>query len=392
MFLAKTLSFYKRRDIQEELIKQAKDKEIAFRFGDFFGKRPDILAYPADVLELAKQKLTSLHCSEELWTNPLQISVKLKKDDINALRKGWDLILDIDCKLFEYSKITAFYAVKALRAEGVTSISIKFSGNKGFHIGVPFEAFPEKIGEDIVKDLFPEAPRRIAAYITDKIKNNVAKAIFKIEKNDFSRIMKRTGFSAKEITRYEKNEFGDNIPMLNIDPFLEIDTLLISSRHLYRMPYSFHEKSELISIPINPDKILSFKKQEAKPENVKIQYSFLDRNIDGSDAERLLRNAFDHNPQMIIEAKEEERKRREKTNKHFELPEKAIGEEYFPPCILKLLKGIEDGRKRTVFILINFLASCGWDYDMIEDKLREWNEKNHEPLREQCVILRTVGE
>ena len=70
MFLAKTLSFYKRKDIQEEIVKQAKDKEIAFRFGEVFGKRPETLSYPDDVLELAKQRATSFHCSEELWSNP----------------------------------------------------------------------------------------------------------------------------------------------------------------------------------------------------------------------------------------------------------------------------------------------------------------------------------
>ena len=41
---------------------------------------------------------------------------------------------------------------------------------------------------------------------------------------------------------------------LDVEKFLEIDTVLISSRHLYRMPYSLHEKSGLVSLPINPGK------------------------------------------------------------------------------------------------------------------------------------------
>ena len=50
-----TLSYYKRQDIREAIVCAAKDKEIAIRFGeDGFGKRPDALFYPDDVLEAAK--------------------------------------------------------------------------------------------------------------------------------------------------------------------------------------------------------------------------------------------------------------------------------------------------------------------------------------------------
>jgi len=48
-----TLSYYKRRDIQEEIIKAAKNREIAVRFDDKFGSRPDVLNNPNDILELA---------------------------------------------------------------------------------------------------------------------------------------------------------------------------------------------------------------------------------------------------------------------------------------------------------------------------------------------------
>ena len=45
------LKHYKRRDIQEAMIKHAENKEIGMRYGDGFGKRPDILHYPQDILE-----------------------------------------------------------------------------------------------------------------------------------------------------------------------------------------------------------------------------------------------------------------------------------------------------------------------------------------------------
>ena len=392
MFLAKTLSFYKRNDIQEEIVKQAKDKEVAFCFGDRFGKRPEILAYPRDVLELAKQKITSFHCSEELWNNPLQLRTNMRKQEQDALRKGWDLVLDIDCKLFPYSKLAAYYAIKALKENKVKSITAKFSGNKGFHIAVPFQSFPEKIAGVPVQDMFPEAPKRIALYITDLIKDKLARAIMKVEKHDFSRIIKRTGLSAQEITRYEKDQYNEKIPKLNIEPFLEIDTLLMSSRHLYRMPYSFHEKSKLVSVPVEINNILKFKKHDAEPENIKVEHPFLERTGNKEDASLLLRNALDYTSGMYLHPEGEEGFKSKQAlksyaqQKNYSLPEKAIGEENFPPCIKRILQGLEDGRKRACFILINFLAGCGWDYDMIEQRIRKWNPQNQEPLREQYFM------
>ena len=91
-----TLSHYKRKDIQEEIIKAAENKEIAIRYDDKFGSRPDVLNNPNDILELAKQKATSFHASEELWSNALQLNPNMKKHEIGDLRTGWDLVLDID--------------------------------------------------------------------------------------------------------------------------------------------------------------------------------------------------------------------------------------------------------------------------------------------------------
>ena len=203
-----TLSYYKRKDIQEEMIIAAKNREVAIRFNDYFGQRPDVLNNPADILELAKQKATSFHISEELWKNTLQLNPNMKRHETEELRIGWDLVLDIDCGIFEYSRISADLIIKALKFHNVKSASCKFSGNKGFHIGVPFESFPETIKEEKTSSLFPEAARRIAWYIKEMIKNNVSKEILKFENGNFENIIKKTGKNAKEITRYEINEFA----------------------------------------------------------------------------------------------------------------------------------------------------------------------------------------
>jgi len=366
-----SLSHYKRNDVREEIIANSRDREVAVKFNDNFGKRPDVLRHRNDVLELAKQGATSFHASEELWRNPLQLDPSLKRHELDRLRIGWDLVLDIDCGIFDYSRIAADLVVNALKFHNIKSVSCKFSGNKGFHIGVPFEAFPEKIGNEETKNLFPEAARKIALYIREMIKKELGSRIMGLEKNNFNAIIEKTGKRASEISYYE-----GNVRALNAEPFLNIDTLLISSRHLYRMPYSLHEKSGLASVPVNPEKILLFRKELAAPSNVSIsRHRFLDRtNAQSGEAKQLLTEALDFGiKQADIKLKEE---------REFESPENALPEEFFPPCIKLILNGMEDGRKRALFILINFLTSVGWDYEIIEKRLKEWNSKNKEPLRD----------
>ena len=370
-----SLSYYKRKDVQEEIIANSQDREVAAKFNENFGKRPDVLRHPNDILELAKQGATSFHASEELWRNALQLDPSLRKHELDNLRIGWDLVLDIDCGVFDYSKVAADLIIKALKFHNVESISCKFSGNKGFHIGVPFEAFPEKIRNEETKKLFPDAPRKIALYIKEMIKKPLGEKIMEFEKNDFNSIIEKTQKKAEEIIYY-----NNNVRTLNAEPFLNIDTLLISSRHLYRMPYSLHEKSGLVSMPFNPEKVLIFRKEFAIPKNVRIsKHRFLDKaNVESDEAKQLLMEALDFSVKYETI--------RLKSEKEFEAPEKALPEELFPPCIKLILNGLEDGRKRALFILINYFTSIGWDYDKIEKTLREWNKKNKEPLREVYLL------
>jgi DNA primase catalytic subunit len=377
MFISKTLSFYKREDVREEMVRQAADKEVAVLFGDIFGKRPEMLSYPNDVLEFAKQKATSFHCSEELWHNPANLTPTMSKKELDETRKGWDLVIDVDCHFFDYSKIAAHYIIKALRYHGINGVTVKFSGNKGFHIAVPFESFPEKVQNIQTKDLFPDAPRRIAAYIKHLITEPIKEEILKREGNDIGNIAEKIGISPDKI----KIKGADGKLSLNAEPFIEMDTLLISSRHLYRMPYSFHEKSELVSVPIDPDKILEFEKEQAKPENVVVKHKFLDRSVKRGEASKLLVQAFDFMPANVESKRDYDAK-----GKKYDLPEEAIPQSFFPPCIQLGLQGLEDGRKRFLFTLINFLSSVGWSHDKIEEMVYDWNKKNPEPLREVYLV------
>ena len=75
----------------------------------------------------------------------------------------------------------------------------------------------------------------------------------------------------------------------------------------------------------------------------------------------------------------------EKADRDFERPEEAIPEKYFPPTIKNILEGLEDGRKRGLFVLINFYRTVGYSWNEIESKIWQWNERNKEALKESYV-------
>ncbi len=363
------LEFYSREDVQTAIAREAKDKEVGMKY-DYgtkygYGKRPDVINNPADVLELAKNGATSFHFSEEIWKDPLQLNLDLKQKEMEELRKGWDLIIDIDTPFFEYSKVASFLIVEALKHHGIKSIMCKFSGNHGFHIGVPFEAFPKRTREHEVRTWFPEGARRIAMYLKEMIREHLITGL--LEKGGIEEIAKNVGKEVKELIKEKQ-----------FDPFevVDVDTILISSRHLCRMPYCYNEKSGLISVVIKPEDIKGFSRVDAKPENVRNILKFFDReNVVPNEAENLFVQAIDYKPEI----KEDETTKKEIA---YEELQEAIPEELFPPCIVYILKGMDDGKKRAVFILINFLASVGWGWDQIEARLIAWNKCNKEPLKE----------
>ena len=358
--ISKLLQHYKREDIQNAILEHSENREIAIKYGDKgFGKRPDILKYKRDILEAAKQGATSFHASEELWKDPLRVDTLMRKEELDELRIGWDLVLDIDSKDFEYSKICTYLLVNALKYHDV-NCSVKFSGNKGFHIGVPFNSFPNEVNGIKTSILFPEGPRRIALYLREFIKKNLSKKI--LELTDINQLKKKTGKKYEELVK--NNEF---------DPYsvIDIDTILLSPRHLYRMPYCFNEKSGLISIPIDPNKVLEFQKDF----ELNFEHKFL-ANGRKNEAKNLLIHSFDYTQ------KEEEKKK----ESYEEYTGEAIPEQFFPPCIKKILNGLKDGKKRALFILTNFLSCTGYSYDEIEKIAKEWNKKNNPPLRENYFI------
>jgi len=454
MFLSKSLKYYKKPRVKEAIANAAVDREISVLFDcKFFGKRPDVINYPEDVMALALKKASSFHCSEERWYSPLQIKTGQTRREADELRKGWDLVLDVDCPHWYFSKLTTRLFIDALKANGINSITVKFSGNKGFHIGVPFESFPETINGIETKNLFPEAPRAIAKYILEfvekeliKVRDGVIdfggyyqvtleelKKLIKTFNKDYGKdmstefIVKKcsscgtkkeeqektinnyytyfcTSCGHSEKKRVEKdfikcpscgsiadlqknfkeekcNNCGskDFLQTFNVEAIIEVDTILLASRHLFRMPYSLHEKSGLVSVVIPLDKVMSFEKEQAKPELVKEFPVFLNtEGIKYGEGTSILSKA------LAIQA-EKEAKKAYDFSKKYQVPEEAIPEDCFPPTIQKMRRGLRDGRKRALFALTNFFICCGWGKEQTEYELYAWNKRNEEPLREVYI-------
>ncbi|MBN1646381.1 hypothetical protein JW868_05055 [Candidatus Woesearchaeota archaeon] len=433
-----TLSYYKRKDVAEAIAGFARQKEIGVFFGERFGKRPDVITYPNDVLSFAQRRASSFHCSEERWSNPLLLYSGISRKEMDEIREGWDFILDIDCPHWDFSRIITNLFVKAIKEHGVNSVTVKFSGNKGFHIGVAFEAFPKTINDVSIKDLFPEGPRRLASYLLDYTRNYVRikpdSVSFDNKEYSFEDLQIMFGVSNENMFPMKCVKCGKSMPKTELNnvftcPYcgnsesrgeedhkicskcgkiikpsspgmilcacgskefrqffnplsiVEVDTVLIAPRHMYRMPYSLHEKSGLVSVPFSTKDILTFEKNSAKPENIEFNHVFLNQKdtVKGEAADLLVR-AFDFNPDV-----EDPESVSLASKKKYEIPDQAISEEFFPPCIKKILLGLEDGRKRSLFILLNFLRNVGWTYENIQDRLVEWNKLNKEPLRETVL-------
>jgi len=442
---ATCLRFYKRPEIQNAIVALAKDKEVAVKYGDKgFGKRPDILSYPAEVLEFAKQGVTSFHLSEERWTNPLDLMPGMSKGQLDDLRSGWDLIIDIDSKNWQISKLATWLIVKTLRDINIANVSVKFSGNKGFHIGIPFETFPSTFSSEKISSLFPDFPKKIAQYLIEEIntkhitytgndsfifggkqeftteellkytegnpvrrcrkckesikpKDTDTKADF-VCPNCASSISADADFMTcqkcsrmmEKIDRKQKNTLcpcGSNDAELNPYAIIDIDTLLISSRHMYRCIYSLNEKSGLASIPVPLDKILDFNKASAIPDNVVAgDLVFLDpKDANPDNILPLFKKASEFGVEHRIKAANREDMESSAPKTFQEMTESAP-RDYFPPCIQNILKGMEDGKKRALFVLVNFLKNVGWDKEAIEEIVGEWNDNNHEPLKENILV------
>ena len=458
-----TKIYYSRPEVQNAIVNFSLNREVVPRYTEAFGKRPDTINYPADVMGLVNRGATSFHCSEELWQDPLEINSDMSIQELNKIRKSWDLLIDIDSPFLDYSKVAAQLIVKSLEKHGVFNYGIKFSGSKGFHIIVPAGAFPEFIEDKETKVNFPEWPRAIVGYLMDSIKKEYNAAIGKLDvkmevlqkrmnktEQELTEIIcpecgaqskkgfvtfyscpecktkverknaksskrnlkciqdrctgllkendkktyyycekcktsslsnkyeseKKVTYTKEAINKSVSEDFAEEIAASKV---AAPDMILVSSRHLFRMPYSLHEKTALASIVLTKDELETFSPKDANPYSVKIKefYSKPEKN----EAEQLLISALSWK-RRFDEYEEEKGK---KFESYKEMDYSKVKEDMFPKPIKKLLKGLSDGRKRGLFILLTFLKTLNFSPELIEKKVHEWNKNNDPPLKEGYV-------
>ncbi len=447
--------YYSNPNVQTALVKFSECREVVPRYFEIFGKRPDSIQYASDIIGLVKRGATSFHASEEIWTDPLQISAEMGINEFNSLRKSWDLLIDIDSPFLDCSKIATELIIAALEKHGLFNYGIKFSGSKGFHIIVSGKAFPKEYAGMKMKEMFPEWPRIISRYLMRYIRSEYNNRAAEILTN-FKAIEQRTKISQEELKEVhclicesvaEKGKIvrfrcpvcrltmeRRDIPItkrrlrcvnaqcagvLEIDKQIEyyrcpsckdpsfdkiqlssdkypslfeqekgvsaekvaaLDLVLVAPRHLFRMPYSLHEKTALASVVLKKEQIFSFEPKEADPLKVKV-IEFLPENRE-EEAIKLLLAALDWNreEENVIESKDKKH-----SGEYASVDISNISEDMFPPPIKKLLKGLADGKKRGLFILITFLKSLNFPLEYVERRISEWNKLNSPPLKEGYV-------
>lgn len=354
--------YYARDDLVETMVELASYREFAPTYPNGYGKRPDAITFPADFEQLVEKGAIAFHGSVERWKNPLRI----EQTDHDSLRRGWDLVIDIDAdEGMIYAKQAAKAIIDQLRKHQISeeSISIKFSGNRGFHIGVPFTCFPDKIGGTPTKELYPRLPQAIVGYLRDRIAEDLAEQFRSIKPELRDQIDDEGPFSVADV----ENDWGQ--------------------RHLFRMPFSVNEKTigsetgMLVSQPIPLDAIDTFEKEDAHIDDVDFSIPFLDGGVE-NDASLLAGEAIDWESRQTRHDEPDVKKNRDTD---YERPDDALDEEFFPPPIRDMLAGLEDGRKRALFILITFLQHVGYDWEAVEQEIWDWNDRNDEPLRDNYV-------
>ncbi|MCS7135431.1 MAG: hypothetical protein NZ893_03270, partial [Candidatus Aenigmarchaeota archaeon] len=220
------LEYYARKDVQKALMEVAKNREVIGVYSNgSYDKRPNVLSFEDDIVQLVKKGIVAFHCSVERWHNPMNLSNPLTAKELEELRIGWDLIIDPDCP-FQLSKIVVKNIVHLLEDYRIKCYSIKFTGGKSFHIVIPFEAFPKKINNRPAQELYPEVAKNIIEFIKNEIKDNLREEIL----NRFSLVEVANIVGKQQEELLSENEF---------DPFkaISMDTAIASHRHLFRMPY-----------------------------------------------------------------------------------------------------------------------------------------------------------
>ncbi len=184
--------------------------------------------------------------------------------------------------------------------------------------------------------------------------------------------------SRNKVTIESKSEYASEFKEdLKTEEIAPLDLVLVAPRHLFRMPYSLHEKTALASVVIDKEELDSFTPANANPLKITIKPFYKDA-LPG-EATNLLKKAIEW--KLENEPKEEKKR----ISEEFVADYTGVTEDMYPMAIKKLLQGLQEGRKRGLFVLLTFLKCLNYPDDYISQKVHDWNKKNDPPLKEGYV-------
>jgi hypothetical protein len=171
---------------------------------------------------------------------------------------------------------------------------------------------------------------------------------------------------------------------LDLFQLMGLDIVLVSPRHLFRAPYSLHEKTGFVSVVLSESELDTFQPKEANPLKVKIKNFYPEAKKD--EAKNLLVSALEWRGEekRDLESREE-KSETAKTGKKVHDIQVDKSSIVYPPAIKKILEGMEDGKKRALFILLNFFRSLGFSKEEVKSKIDEWNKKNPKKLKDAYI-------
>jgi DNA primase large subunit len=320
-----------------------------------------MLQVPSDITQMARKGVTSFHLSVERWSNPMVLT---STENYDKFRTGWDIIIDIDSKLgIDEAKAAALLICRTLEKYNIKNYGLKFSGSRGFHIGLPWTMFPKSVDYKNTALLYPEIPRIVARFLRRKINHELMDTLIKSK-------------GAKQLM-----EMMGEVPE-KLSPYFFVDVEKDwGNRHMFRAPFSLNEKTWLASVTLSYNQMKNFDMKIADPKYVVANTNIYEDFLKGeeNEAQDLLVEAMDWHTSI----KKEEKK---KETKKVISWEGKVTEENFPPCIKNILTGLQDGRKRSIFTLVNFLKMMNWQWQEIEEKVFAWNDKNRPPLPRTIVL------
>lgn len=201
---------------------------------------------------------------------------------------------------------------------------------------------------------------------------------FLCEKCGFSTLNKSEIVSRNKITLSSKEEYASEFKEdTKTELIAPLDLVLVAPRHLFRMPYSLHEKTSLASVVLDKEELKSFSPAMANPLKVVIKSFY--REAKPGEALQLLQDS------LRWKSENEPKEERKRISEEYVADFTGVTEDMYPQSIKKLLKGLQEGRKRGLFVLLTFLRCLNYPDNYVSQKVHDWNKINDPPLKEGYV-------